>query len=133
MIVEVLGRPVAHLKETLQKIVDDISNESPVDLIKSKINEPTLVKDQKDLFTTFAEIELKVESTQNLTPLIFKYMPAHIEVVEPEELILTNSTLQDMLNDLTQRLHKYDEVVRVIQTEKQILENQIRKLSPQKE
>jgi len=52
-------------------------------------------------------------------------MPAHVEVVSPESLILTNNDYGDILSELTRRLHKYDEVVRVVQMEKDILEKKV--------
>ena len=97
-----------------------------INIADFKIKEPTLVKDQKDLYTTFAEIEVEVEHVQILSILMFKYMPAHIEIVEPENLRITNNELADTLSEIVRRLHKYDELLRVMQTEKNILENQLR-------
>ncbi len=133
MVIEILGRPKEHIVESLQKIVDQIKEEKNVNLEESKIHEPKEVKDQKDLFTTFAEVEVKVESPITLAMLMFKYMPAHMEIISPEHINLTNNGYGDILNELTRRLHGYDEVARVLQAEKEILENQIRQLAPKKE
>ena len=115
MIVEVMGRPKEHLVETLENISKEISEEKGVKLQSKKINEPSLVKDQEDLFTTFAEIEVQVEDPLILSILMFKYMPAHVEVVEPEKFIFTNVEYGDILNELTRRLHRYEELVKVMQ------------------
>ena len=56
-------------------------------------------------------------------------MPAHMEIISPEKISLTNNGYGDILNELTRRLHGYDEVARVLQAEKQILTNQLEKLS----
>jgi hypothetical protein len=133
LVIEILGRPKEHIVESLQKIIDQIKEERGVKLEESKIHEPKEVKDQKDLFTTFAEVEIKVESPLNLAILMFKYMPAHMEIISPEKISLTNNGYGDILNELTRRLHGYDEVARVLQAEKQILTNQLEKLSPKKE
>jgi len=126
MIIEAMGRPKEHLTETLEDISQKIAEEKDVKVVEKKIHEATEVKDKKDLFSTFMEIEVEVESALQLPMLMFKYMPAHIEVLEPENIKLTNGQFGDMLTQITRTLHKYDELARVIQMEKGILENQLR-------
>ncbi len=133
MVIEILGRPKEHIVEALGKIIDQIKEEKSVTVEESKIHEPKEVQDQKDLFTTFAEVEVKVESPLNLAMLMFKYMPAHMEIISPEKISMSNNGYGDILNELTRRLHGYDEVARVLQAEKQILENQLKAALPKKE
>lgn len=128
MIIEIIGRPPEHLTESLNKIIDQLDEEKGVDVIEKKINEPTLMKDQKDFYMTFAEIEMEVDEILSLAILMFKYMPAHIEIISPELLVLSNNGWNDVLNELTRILHGYDEVARVIQMEKAILEKKLREV-----
>lgn len=127
-ILEVIGRPKEHLTETLNDLIKKIDGEKGVHVISKKINEPVLMKDQKDFYTSFAEIELNVEEFLYLMILVFKYMPAHIEVLSPEDMQLTNTDLNDILNELTRRLHGYDEIARIIQSEKFVLERKLREV-----
>ena len=60
-------------------------------------------------------------------------MPAHIEIIYPEKIQLSNHELNDILNELTRRLHGYDEVARIVQVEKSILEKKLKELMPKKE
>jgi len=126
MILEIIGKPKEHLVTTLEEIIKEMSEEKSVEIIKKKINEPTELKERKDFFTTFAEIEVEVEEAIQLAILMFKYMPAHVEIVSPESLALTNNEYGDILSELTRRLHKYDEVARVVQMEKDILEKKLK-------
>lgn len=128
MIIEVLGRPPEHLTEVLGKIVERIGEEKDVSIINKKLNAPVEMKDKKDLFTTFAEIEVETKSIKELAILMFKYMPAHIEILSPENLKLSNNDLGEIFNELTRRLHGYDEIARVMQVEKRILEDKLRNL-----
>jgi predicted transcriptional regulator len=132
MIIEALGKPPEHLVETLEGLVKEISEEKGVKVTESKVHEPKQVEEQKELYTDFVEIEIVVDEPLYLALLMFKYMPAHIEVLEPEEMIFTNHGYMEILNELTRRLHKYDEIVRVMQMEQQILQNQINKLKSEK-
>src|SRR3989339_630700 len=122
MIIEVLGRPPEHLIETLNNLIEKINSEKGVKVVDKKISEPNPLQNQENLFTAFAELEVEVEEVLLITMLMFKYMPAHIDVLYPEDLQLTNHELNDILNELTRRLHGYDEVARIIQSEKAILE-----------
>ena len=132
MIIEVMGRPKEHLIEILEKMGNDIDNEKDITVVEKKIAEPTLVKDKTDLFTTFMEVEVETTSAMNLFVLMFKYSPAHVEILEPESIVLSNHNLTEALNEVTRRLHKYDEIARVIQMEKQVLENKIKALESKK-
>jgi hypothetical protein len=132
LILEALGRPPEHLVETLKSIVKQIGEEKGVSVKDSRVHEPNLIKDQKELYTNFAEIELEADGTMELVSLIFKYMPSHVEVVHPEKLSLNNIYWNDIFNEITRRLHAYDEVARVIQNEKVILETKLKEILEKK-
>jgi hypothetical protein len=131
-ILEIIGRPPEHLAETLAGIIKQIEAEKGVKVVDKKINEPVLMKEQKDFYTSFAEIEVDVEDVLYLAILMFKYMPAHIEIISPEEISLANSGWNDIFNELARRLHGYDEIARILQMEKTILENKLREVFGQK-
>ena len=128
MILDVIGKPPEHLVESLEKIIENMGKEQGVILKSKQIKEPTLMKEQKDFYTTFAEVEIEVDEILYLAILMFKYMPAHIEIISPEILALSNNGFNDILNELTRRLHGYDEIARIMQIEKQILLNKIQEL-----
>lgn len=129
LIVEVLGRPPEHLVATLEDIAKRIGEEQGVKVVSKKINEPKPIKEQQDFFTSFAEISVEVEGILHLVVLMFKYMPANIEIISPQNISLTNSGFNDVLNELTRRLHGYEEIARILQTEKNILENKLREVA----
>mgnify|MGYP001610465279 CR=1 FL=1 len=129
LILDVIGRPPQHLVEALEKITEEMGKEKGV-VVKSKnIKEPTVMKDNKEFYTTFSEIEVEVEDILYLAILMFKYMPAHIEVISPETISLSNNGWSDILSELVRRLHSYDEVARILQIEKQELLKKIKELS----
>jgi len=125
-LLEIIGRPKEYLVETLNKIAKSIGEEKGVKVKENKINEPVLMKDQKDLYTSFAEIEIETENILQIAILMFKYMPAHIEILSPQNISLTNNEWNDILSELTRRLHGYEEIARIMQTEKMILENKLK-------
>jgi hypothetical protein len=131
IILEIIGRPPEHLVETLENLIKEMDKEKGVSVKSKKINEPIPLKEQKEFYTTFAEIEIEVEDILYLAVIMFKYMPAHVEVIEPELIALTNNGWTDILSELTRRLHGYDEVTRVLQFRNREMENKLKELLPE--
>lgn len=126
LIIEVLGRPPEHLKKTLEEIIEKISAEKKVKVIEKKINEAVELKEKKDIYTNFAEIEIELEGVDSLFFLTLKYMPAHVDIIFPEQNNITNSDLSAILNDLARKLHEYDDVARVMQIQNSFLQDKIK-------
>jgi membrane protein insertase Oxa1/YidC/SpoIIIJ len=131
IILEIIGRPPEHLVETLEELIKSMDKEKGVSVKSKKINEPVLMKDQKQFYTTFAEIEIEVKEILYLAVVMFKYMPAHVEVIEPELIALTNSGWTEILSEITRRLHGYDEVARVLQFENSQMQKKLKELTPE--
>ena len=132
LILDIIGRPPQHLVESLEKIIEEMGKEKGVVIKSKEIKEPTVMKDNKEFYTTFSEVEVEVEDILYLAVLMFKYMPAHIEVVSPETIPLSNNGWSDILSELVRRLHSYDEVARILQIEKQELIKKIQELTVEK-
>ena len=126
LMVEILGRPPEHVKKILSEIIDKMAKEKDVEIISRQIAEPKLIEGQENLFTSFAEVEVKTNLRQMLL-LIFGYMPSHIDIITPERLSLQNSELNMLLNELTRRLHQYDELARAVLIERQAMAKQLMK------
>ena len=133
MVVEVLGRPPEYLVETLGNIAEGIEKEQGVVVKEKRIMEPVVMKERPDVYSSFAEIGIEVEEILQLAMLVFKYMPAHMEIISPQNFNLSNSGFNDLFNELVRRLHGYEEVARILQTEKMILENQLKTILGKKE
>lgn len=132
-LIEVLGKPPEHIEKALNDIIERIDKEEGViKIVKKDIKSPAPLKDQKDLFISFAEIELEAENIYTISGIVFKYMPSHVEVISPEKISIKNLDLNDFFNEVTRRLHAYDEIARIVQHEKMILEKQVRDLSDKK-
>jgi hypothetical protein len=133
IILEIIGRPPEHLVETLGEIIINIDKEKGVQVLGKKINEPILMQDTKEFYTTFAEVDIEVEDILYLAVVMFKFMPAHIEVVEPELIALTNSGWTDILSELVRRLHGYDEIARMMQIENHQMKKKLDEFLPKGE
>lgn len=132
-ILEIIGKPPEHLVETLNKLIDAMDKEKGVKVIGKNIKEVVELKNQKGFFTTFAEVEMEIDEVLQTAVMMFKYMPANIEIIEPELIALSNTGWSDILSELTRRLHAYDEVARVVQMENAKLQRELRELTPEEE
>lgn len=133
MIFEAIGKPAEHLVTVLEDIAKRIGEEKGVKLVDNKVNEPVEMRENKEFFTSFSEVEVKVDEMLYIAMLMFKYMPAHIEVTSPESISVSNNDWSEILSEIARKLHGYDEVARVLGTEKRILEKKLRELMPKKE
>lgn len=130
LILEILGRPPEHVKETLKLLLDKLGREKGIKITDSRINDPIPVPESKDLFTTFAEVYVELESLDNYFGIIFAYMPANIEIIQPEEVTLSSTDLNQLGNKLIQRLHEYDSIAKRMISEKEFLVTKLREFAP---
>lgn len=128
LILEILGKPAEHLVQVLEEIIKKMGEEKGVEVVHKKINKPALARDSKELYTTFAEVEIRVERLMHVAALVFKYMPAHVEINEPEKVAMSNNEWGEIFSEITRRLHGYDEVARVLQNERAILEKKLKEM-----
>ncbi|MEM4230572.1 MAG: hypothetical protein QXF25_01730 [Candidatus Pacearchaeota archaeon] len=127
IILEIMGRPQEYVRESAETLVKKLGEEKTIKILNSKIAD-TKKLEGKDLFSTFAEIELEAENLLVFVSLMFRYMPAHVEVIEPARLTMENFDINNLLNELVIRLHRYDELAKVLSIEKNILIKQLTEL-----
>lgn len=127
-ILEIIGRPPEHLVETLNKLIDSMNNEKGVKVINKTVKEPVELEKEKNFYTTFAEVEVEVEEILNIAMLMFKYMPANVEIIEPGLIAVSNNKWGEILSEITRRLHSYDEVARVLQIQNAEMQRKLQEL-----
>lgn len=125
LMLEVLGTPPEHLVETLNELINKMGSEKGVKIKNKEIHEPVELEGNEGFYTTFADIEVEVESLREIITLTFRYMPSHIDIISPENLRLENNYFNEVFNEITRRLHAYDEVARILQNEMQILKKKL--------
>ena len=133
MIIEILGKPPEYIKKALSDLIDKLSKEQGVTLINKKIAEPKEVDKENGIFSSFAEIEIAVNDIRILTVLLFNYMPSHVELINPEFLTIKNYDLNLFFNELTRRLHQYDEIAKITVLERNILVKKLQEFQKNQE
>jgi len=137
-----LGNNPEYLKESMGKVIDDIGakDRTGITILKRDVKEPMKSErgtvatpkegkiniDQKEFYDLHAEIEIESENLLTLMLMVFQYPPANLEVMSPSNIQIPNFDLSESLNMVSGKLHAYDEVARVLQIEKAILESKLR-------
>jgi len=106
---ELLGSPKAHIEKALKGYLENIKKDSRIIFVKEEHGEAK--ETEGKLWATFAEVELLIKDLETLTWLSINFMPASIEIIEPENLSFKNRNLQNWLNDLLSKLHEINTIV----------------------
>jgi hypothetical protein len=118
IIIEVLGKPKKHVEKSIQLYADAINKDSDLIILKKEFAD---AKEKEGLWATFVEMEMVIKGLPKLIAFCFDYMPSSIEILKPEELIMTRSTIADFANDLQSRLHDVDMVIKKLKNENDFL------------
>lgn len=119
-IIEVLGKPKEYVEDAIKQYIEHIKEDSELVILNEDYSE---AKEQGKLWSKFVELDLVIKGTKKLISFCFEYMPSSIEVVKPEQLIMTNPELSNFLNDLQARLHNVDMIVKQLKAENDFLKH----------
>lgn len=130
IVIEILGRPVEHVTTAINQLIEKLGIEKGVKIVDKTIHEPNPVE-KSDLFTTFADITVELDSLANYFGVVFAYMPSHIEIISPEEFAVKNFNLTELGNNLLSRLHHYDSITKTLMVDRNNLLNKLKEVAPQ--
>ncbi|MCD4759923.1 hypothetical protein K8R33_03475 [archaeon] len=115
-IIEIVGSPEAHVKETMEKVVTLIKEKKEYKLISVETSEPKeseLPNTNKkiNIYSTFSELEISFDNFEALMNFCFEFMPSSIDILEPLNLKIDSQEVNDSLNDLLARLHQQARII----------------------
>ena len=133
MIVEIAGRPAPHIKQTLKQHVEQMENVKNTKIISIEVHDPREIENQKGIYTCFAEVEFECEGMSKLTEIVFDFMPSSVEILEPIDIKFNSQEATVLMNNLTGRLHRYDEIAKIAQLQNQQLVKKIQEMQAELE
>ncbi len=140
VIFEMMGRPPNHLEAVMADFLKKLGEEKGIKLISKTVNDARKVEEKdkdgkkikfekdKELFTTFADVELEFDEFLGLLRILFVYMPSHIEITSPDKFDVAHIDMTMMLNEITGKLHQYDAIAKNAMMHNQILANRVQML-----
>lgn len=128
LILQVMGKPAEHVENALNLVLEHLAKTKNVEMVEKTVHKAKLVEDTKEVFTTFAEIEILVPDFSKLIEIVFDYMPSSVEIVEPSNFSLKLEDANSVINDLAMRLHQYDMLLKKARLELNALINRFKEL-----
>lgn len=120
-IIEIAGFPEEHVKKTMEMVMDNLSKEKSVQILKKMI---APIEKIEKMWSTFAELELKFENLEEVNDFCFNYMPSSIEIIEPVKLNIDSIEISNLLNDLLAKLHNFTMFIKNLQAENIVLKKE---------
>lgn len=118
-VIEILGKPKEHVEETLKKYIEHIKEDKNYTITSEHHEEP--VKQDDDMFSTFAELDIETNSIENVNGFCFDYMPSSVDIISPMSLTFKTSELTNISNDLMAKLHTMDMALKKLKNENDFL------------
>ncbi|MFH1589999.1 MAG: hypothetical protein ABIB43_05515 [archaeon] len=103
VVFEVVGNPKEYVETALKKHIEKLKLDPNIHIIKEDIESP---EQQEQFWSTFAEIELLIKNLEKFTWMCMNFMPASIEILEPDSLTFKGRELTNWLNDLLAKMHE---------------------------
>jgi hypothetical protein len=126
---EILGKPADYIKQALSELIDSLAKFKGITIIEKTVHEAKEYENEskvKGFFTTFGEVEVTSDDLNGILNIVLNYLPAHVEIIEPEELRFSNCDLSNTLSALASKLHQYDEVAKTLTMDRNILLNKLK-------
>ena len=119
VLLEMIGKPKEHIEKSIKEVIENIKKDEEMIVVDEKIAE-IKKKDMegkedgliKDMWATFAEMDILFKDLTKITYFSFEYMPSSIEISEPQELKMRAIELSEFFNDLQARLHEVNMIAK---------------------
>jgi hypothetical protein len=118
IIIEILGKPASHIEEVIRMAVEKLGEEKGVEILNKEIHPANKIEDTTEVFTVFTEVELLVHGLPKIVDIVFNYMPASIEIVNPPTMNFKLEDANTLLNDIAMRMHQYDAISKKFRIER---------------
>lgn len=122
IILEVAGAPKEHVDKSIKLVVDHITASDKVTVVAEETFEAEKKDEKEGLFSAFSELELWFSDVNALLGFAFDYMPASIEILQPDTLRMQTYQVSSVLNELLGRLHQIDLQLKVTNAQNQLID-----------
>ncbi len=122
--VEIAGFPKEHVEETIKKVIEKLKAEPDMEILEAEIAE---AKENKEMWSTFAELELRINEIDKLIYFCLNYMPSTLEIIRPEQFEMDALQMTGLFNELLAKLHQYETVTKHLYAENIVLKRKLEK------
>ena len=115
-LIEVLGKPKEHVEKAMHDYIKNLKSDERFKILNEEFAE-LQKQESQDLWATFTELEIKTDKPDYIIDFCFDYMPSVIEIIEPEQITLSETQLSVFFNDLQAKLHQVDMIAKQVKLE----------------
>ncbi|MDD5182298.1 MAG: hypothetical protein PHC66_03950 [Candidatus Nanoarchaeia archaeon] len=109
---EVMGWPKENLTEHLKKVVNVLRENLKWKISREDYAEPEQASEK--MYSTHVEFEAEFNDINQLFTFAMAHGPSVIEILEPSELYLSASEMQDILADMVSKAQSMDKEIKVL-------------------
>lgn len=117
---EIVGKPKEHVEAAFKEYLGKLKSDKRYTIINEELAEIQPLP-ENEMWSTFAELEVKTEEVKNITAFCFDYMPSQLEIIEPIEVVFSDVMLSETFSDFQARLHSVDMVAKQVKLENEHL------------
>ena len=104
-IVEIAGFPKEFVGETMHKVINNLKSNENIKIHKIELAE---VAEIKQLFSTFADMDLEFKEIPDFLAFCYDYLPSTVEILDTEKIAMPVREFTNGLNDMLAKLHQYN-------------------------
>lgn len=119
VILEVMGKPKQHVASSLKEYIQKIEKDESYQISDLTTKPPKKI--EGDMFSSFSEFTLQTKTLPGIFNFCMDYMPASIEIEQPQRIPLTRDQLSDLANDFIAHLHNVDLVLKGLRQKNAIM------------
>lgn len=118
IIFEMAGNPKEHVEKTLKDYISKIK-EDPDYVFMKEYMAPA--EENENVWSTFYESEVLVTNLEKLNLLCFNLGPASVEILQPEQMTLSEKKLTEVYNDVISKIHEVSMAMKIINNDNELL------------
>ncbi len=98
-------------KKALENLLEKLETDQRVKVYKKEFSQVKRVENPlpeiKEGFSVVAEVEIIVKKFDELVQIVMEYGPSAVEILEPKELKLNIGDCQNVLNGVSDMMHRF--------------------------
>ena len=124
-IFQVFGKPKEHVEKSISMLVNKFKSMEELRVVVEKYFEPKKIE---GMWSNFVELEMLVKDMASFFDFIVNFIPASVEILHPEKLVLKSSDINGPLNDLSVKLLNISNEYQTKKLESDILKKKLNTL-----
>jgi len=121
-IIEILGKPKEHVEKTIENVLEELKKREGLKIVKEEIAE---TKEVEQFFSSYIDVELKLDDLDKLIDFCFDFLPSNVEIIDPANMNMDSHQFAEYMNDLLAKLHQQSMVIRNLHADNLVMKEKL--------